>query len=286
MEAPIEIRYAGVVVGRAQEVHASPGEDASSFFLPLREPMPVGSVVRLRSGDQETPARVLRAVEAPDPAGSGMQVRLIGDAELVAPEWIPPPPVATPAKAKPPAPEPIVDFGKDRSREIAPSVRSENPSENPSEDLSAAATVGKAEAEQAKAAQADVAPTDAKQVETSGATPETPTADATASAASAGVTTASASTTDVESTSREIAAVPEEVPIAVGSSMTGALESATETAPYGTAIRSQDDSAATRAVPEDSGSAPVSGEQRSVEEPPPARPVSSPTGRRRTKRRK
>ncbi len=89
MEAPVEIRYAGVVIGRAQEVRGA--DDESTFFLPGKEPMPVGTVVHLRSGDRETPARVLRAVESPDPSVAGMHVRLIGEAEVVAPDFIPAP---------------------------------------------------------------------------------------------------------------------------------------------------------------------------------------------------
>jgi hypothetical protein len=102
MQAPIEIRYAGVIVGRAQEVRSAEGEAA--FFLPGKEPMPVGTVVRLRSGKGETPARVIRAVESPDPAMCGMQVRLIGEEEEVAPDWIPAP---LPAKPKPSPPAPV-----------------------------------------------------------------------------------------------------------------------------------------------------------------------------------
>ena len=63
MEAPLEIRYAGVVIGRAQEVPNAEG-DALSFFIPVRDPMPVGTVLRVRSGEQETPVRVVRAIES------------------------------------------------------------------------------------------------------------------------------------------------------------------------------------------------------------------------------
>lgn len=100
MQAPLDIRYAGVNIGRAQEVRSAEGEAA--FFLSGKEPMPVGTVLRLRSTKGETPARVVRAIESPDPAICGMEVRPIGDEEAVAADVIPPP---APAKPKPsPAP--------------------------------------------------------------------------------------------------------------------------------------------------------------------------------------
>jgi Arc/MetJ family transcription regulator len=112
MQAPVEIRYAGVVISRAQEVRSADGE--STFFLPGKDPMPVGTVVRLRSGDRETAARVLRAVESTDPSTAGMQVRLIGEAEEAAVDWIPAPapaPAPLPVKTapKPGTPTPTVE---------------------------------------------------------------------------------------------------------------------------------------------------------------------------------
>jgi hypothetical protein len=101
MQAPLEIRYAGVIIGRAQEVRTAEGE--AMFFLPGKEPMPVGTLLHLRSGKGEAPARVVRAVESPDPAICGMQVRLVGEEEVVATEFIPEPAPAKP-KASPPPP--------------------------------------------------------------------------------------------------------------------------------------------------------------------------------------
>lgn len=76
MEAPVEIRYAGVVLGRAQEVRQVEGQ-AATFFIVGRDPMPVGTVVYVHSGEKRTPARVVRAVESTDATVSGMQVRLL-----------------------------------------------------------------------------------------------------------------------------------------------------------------------------------------------------------------
>jgi hypothetical protein len=102
MEAPLEIRYASVVIGRAQEVRNAEGV-VPTFFLTVRDPMPVGTVLHLRTGDHETPARVVRAVESADPSLCGMQVRIIGEAEEVAPEFIPQPAVLA-EKVKPVSP--------------------------------------------------------------------------------------------------------------------------------------------------------------------------------------
>lgn len=257
MEAPIEISYAGVVVGRAQEVRST-DRDAEAFFLSLREPMPVGTVVGLRSGGQETPARVVRTVEAADAAGSGMQVRLIGDAEVAAPEWIPPP-----AKAKSVAPTPSA--------------------ESVSETVEAGHTKNAETSTPGSIAEAaPAAPT------------ETAAEDATAAESGIAIATgAPTSAVDpppaavVENPSNEATAIPEAVPVTVGSSMTGALENATETLPYGQPVN---DSARAEAAAESSGVATESGtaasEPSAAEELPPARPVAGPSGRRRTKRRK
>jgi hypothetical protein len=116
MQAPVEIRYAGVVMGRAQEVRNVDAE----FFLPVRDPMPVGSVVRLQSGDGEFTARVVRAVESADTAICGMQVRLIGEAEIAATDWIPAP-LVTAARPKPATHTPVAEVDLSAMRDNAAS---------------------------------------------------------------------------------------------------------------------------------------------------------------------
>lgn len=160
MQAPLEIRYAGVVIGRAQEVRAAEGD--TMYFLPGKEPMPVGTLLRLRSGRGEAPARVVRAVESPDPAACGMEVRLVGEEEIVAPEFIPAPAPAKP-KASPLPP-------------VAPPPETPTPTQP-----------------------VDVAAMEAEALKL----PPAP--------------------------SSESAAVPEAVPVAVGSSLTGALAKAAAT---------------------------------------------------------
>lgn len=254
MESPVEIRYAGVVIGRAQEVRSADG-DSPSFFLVVREPMPVGSVLHLRTGDRETPARVVHTVESPDPAACGIEVRFIGDAEEVATEWIPPPAV------------------------VAEKAR---PEEEPVQTTMPLIEVKMPERPAANAPIVLVVDAEEPPVELAAAMP-----------------------------SSEIAAIPEAVPVAVGSSMTGALENAvegraapvgakreetvpeaepaTEAAPAADAAPAAEAALATEAVPtavaQESGGSSAA-EQPSAEEPPPARPIAGPSGRRKTKRRR
>jgi hypothetical protein len=251
MESPVEIRYAGVIIGRAQEVRSADG-DSSAFFLVVREPMPVGSVLHLRTGDRETPARVVHTVESSDPAACGVQVRLIGEAEEVATEWIPPPPAAT-DKARP-TEEPVktampvieVDMsGLQAARAIAVETR-----------LQRAPETAKPTVEQV-----ELSPAASDKV-------EPPAAEAPAPAPASEPPTEAAPSDS---------AVPEAIPVAVGSSLTGALEGATEAAAPATE--------ASEALGQ-SGSAGGADAQAPAEDLPPARPISGPSGRRKTKRRR
>jgi hypothetical protein len=244
MEGPLEIRYAGVVIGRAQDVRKVEGDDPS-FFIPLRDPMPVGAFLRLRAGDRETPVRVVRAVESADAATCGIQVRTIGEAEevsekvseKVSPEFIPAPAVLA-EKVKPAPPTPVGEIREVRMEGMA------------------------ADSTPAKAA----APAEIPVVSEKPATAEAPEPPQTAADA--------AQTEAMIVPSGEIAAVPEAVPLAIGSSVTGALKNAAESGSVDvTAPGTEDTSAA------------VAGEQTTAEDLPPARPIE-PSGRRKTRRRR
>jgi hypothetical protein len=266
MEAPLEIRYAGVVIGRAQEVRSAEG-DPLSFFIPVRDPMPVGTVLHIRSGEQETPVRVVRAVESTDAAACGMHVRTLGEAEVVARDFIPPPATAA-EKLKVATPTPVVEVDLTRLNDDSPA---------------------------AKAAAADKTPL-----------LTTSTAPVPASEAKA----AEDAPVQPASTPVQAAAVPDAVPVPVASSMTGALRNATESvqinAPIieaaavasgragepaspqvtlsGTTSYTREYGSAAESASE--SSAAVSGGQPAGEDLPPARPISGPSGRRKTKRRK
>ena len=117
MEAPVEIRYSGVILGRVSEM-PNPDE-AAPFFLPLREPLPVGTVLRLRLEDRETPVRVIRTVESADPEVAGMHVRAIGESEVVAFEFIPAPvPMLDTPRSEPATPVVEIDAQKSAPEEI------------------------------------------------------------------------------------------------------------------------------------------------------------------------
>lgn len=68
----IEVRYAGAVVGRSAIVREL---DTQGLFLGTTEPMPVGTVVTLKIGDQTVLAKVAGVTESQELARAGMRVR-------------------------------------------------------------------------------------------------------------------------------------------------------------------------------------------------------------------
>jgi hypothetical protein len=114
----IEVRYAGVVVGRSAIVREL---DTRSLFLGITEPLPVGTPVVLRIGDrgvtQDVPGKVEAVSESLELARAGMRVRFADPSAAVlfgTPMEAPPEPVlpaaATPAAA-PAQPEAGVPAG-------------------------------------------------------------------------------------------------------------------------------------------------------------------------------
>ena len=75
MENTVEVRYAGVVVGRSAIVR---DRDENGAFVSIAEPLPVGTAVTLTSGDATEQARVVEVVESADPSASGIRVRFGG----------------------------------------------------------------------------------------------------------------------------------------------------------------------------------------------------------------
>ena len=86
MDTAVEVRYAGVVVGRGALVKDLGAEGA---FVGLAEPLPVGTLVTLKIVDVVREARVDDVVESAEPSAAGMRVRWGGAA--------PARPVAAPA---------------------------------------------------------------------------------------------------------------------------------------------------------------------------------------------
>jgi hypothetical protein len=98
----VEVRYAGVVVGRGALVKDLGPEAA---FVGIPEPLPVGTLVTLKIGDAVREARVDDVVESSDATAVGMRVRWGAAAETSrsAPALQPPAAVATVEQAAPAA---------------------------------------------------------------------------------------------------------------------------------------------------------------------------------------
>ena len=100
----IEVRYAGAVVGRTTVVREL---DTRGLFLGITEPLPVGTPVTLKIGDESVEGKVASVAESQELARAGMRVRfldpsaaaLFGTPGAAAPEAEPPPaPKAPPAE--------------------------------------------------------------------------------------------------------------------------------------------------------------------------------------------
>jgi hypothetical protein len=118
MDAPVEIRYAGVVVGSATEILRAAGNE-SGMFLVTADPLPVGTVVKLGDGSF---GRVEKVVESTDPRGAGMYVRTVQEAEA-GERWVPqlPEMVPLPAPRRSPTP-PSVPLVSPRVSEARPTL--------------------------------------------------------------------------------------------------------------------------------------------------------------------
>ena len=104
METATEVRYAGVVVGRAAPLR---DRDGAGTFVLCAEPLPVGTPVSLKIEDAEHAARVSEVVESADANLAGMRVRFVRAGEAARPDEPPakaPAPKAAPVAAAPVAP--------------------------------------------------------------------------------------------------------------------------------------------------------------------------------------
>ena len=266
MQAPLEICYAGVVIARSEEVREG---EAGELFVVMKDPLPVGTLLGLRSADELVSVRVLHVVESADGAGSGMQVRPARSDEASAAMWIPPPPPAKPAST--PATQAPAAVASPASDEPAQAAAVESASED-----SSAAPTEQSAGESATEAVEREAPSVAKSV-----SPPESSVEQAADGASVGekpvVAEAAPAEPSAPAGSTDSAAGAEAVPVVVGSSLTGALE--------GAAAR---DPEAVSGTAEASDESPGSGEVAAplAGDLPPARPVQGSGGRRRTKRRR
>jgi hypothetical protein len=72
VDSTVEIRYAGVVVGRAIALR---DQNEAGAFVGFSEPLPVGTPVSVKIGESIKEARVAEVIESPDPALAGMRIR-------------------------------------------------------------------------------------------------------------------------------------------------------------------------------------------------------------------
>lgn len=100
MDSAIEVRYAGVVVGRATQVK---DWSATGAFIGFTEPLPTGTAIELRGENTIQPARVREVIESSDPTVAGMRVSFLNTSTSTSP---PPSSSAAPSSDTPAAPAP------------------------------------------------------------------------------------------------------------------------------------------------------------------------------------
>jgi hypothetical protein len=133
----VEVRYAGVVVGRGAIVKdfgvgsagingldagsaGINGLGAGSAFVGVPEPLPVGTLVTLKIGDAVYEARVDDVVESSEPTAVGMRVSWGGAPRAPAPRVVAPALAPPPVVAAAPAPPPVVAAAPAPPRVVAP----------------------------------------------------------------------------------------------------------------------------------------------------------------------
>jgi hypothetical protein len=122
VENVIEVRYAGVVVGRSTRVR---DWDTAGAFIGFAEPLPTGTSLVLRGDGVDQPARVVEVFESADPAVVGMQVKFSGAAEAARPAPKPGATEAKPAPERARAPEAAVVTAPASAAEQAPAAVAE-----------------------------------------------------------------------------------------------------------------------------------------------------------------
>ena len=114
METPIELRYAGVVIGKTTVSGPIDESGDKSVFVRVPDPLPVGTKVGIKVDDRTIDGRVIAVAESTDSSKCGMKIRIGGVAAAVTsasgPVKAPAPPApAAPAAGAPSAPAPSMD---------------------------------------------------------------------------------------------------------------------------------------------------------------------------------
>jgi hypothetical protein len=76
----IELRYAGVVIGKATVADPIDECGQSSLFVSVPDPLPVGTKVGIKVDDRTFDGRVMSVAESTDSAKCGMKIRIGGSA--------------------------------------------------------------------------------------------------------------------------------------------------------------------------------------------------------------
>jgi hypothetical protein len=116
MEDSIEVRYAGVIVGRTATVR---GLDGGGAFIGIAEPLPVGTIVTLKMSDGTKEARVEEVVESAEPNVVGMRVVFDVDARAPAPRAAAPVAAPMPAPVAASAPAPVATIAAEPAAAMA-----------------------------------------------------------------------------------------------------------------------------------------------------------------------
>jgi hypothetical protein len=80
VETSIELRYAGVVIGKATVSGPVDESGGNSLFVSVPDPLPVGTKVGLKIDDRTLEGRVIGVAESTDSAKCGMKIRIGGGA--------------------------------------------------------------------------------------------------------------------------------------------------------------------------------------------------------------
>ena len=115
MESAVEVRYAGVGIGRSTLLR---DWSSAGAFIGFAEPMPTGTPLRIEGEGIDQAARVVEVIESADLAVAGMRVEFVRPAQLqpspepkpeavqVRSETAPPVPALAPAQVSGSPPDP------------------------------------------------------------------------------------------------------------------------------------------------------------------------------------
>jgi hypothetical protein len=78
VETSIELRYAGVVIGKATVSGPIDESGENSVFVPVPDPLPVGTKVGLKIDDRTLDGRVIAVAESTESSKCGMKIRIGG----------------------------------------------------------------------------------------------------------------------------------------------------------------------------------------------------------------